>query len=229
MKAVFVAGTDTGAGKSVITGLLAGYLLDSGYRVVTQKWVQTGSAGRSPDIDTHLELMAKRRKDFCGHLRSMEPYIFKLAASPHLASGVEKKRIRLGKIRRSFNSLSAKFDRVIVEGSGGLLVPLDKEKLLIDAVKEMSLPVLLVAPNRLGAINSALLSIEAMRSRDIKIVGVIFNNNIKGEDGLVLKDNPVAVKRFGRVHILGTLAYSKDIRLMREAFAPIAAEIESRI
>ena len=173
MKAVFVAGTDTGAGKSVITGLLGGYLLDSGYRVVTQKWIQTGSAGAFTDIDTHLEFMAKRRRDFCGHLRSMEPYIFKLAASPHLASGAEKKRIRLSRIRRCFNSLSANFDRVIVEGSGGLLVPLGKKALLIDVVKEMRLPVLLVAANRLGAINSTLLSIEALKSRRIKIVGVI--------------------------------------------------------
>ncbi|MBU1038495.1 MAG: AAA family ATPase, partial [Candidatus Omnitrophica bacterium] len=97
------------------------------------------------------------------------------------------------------------------------------------AVKEMRLPVLLVASNRLGAINSALLSVEALRSRDIKIVGVIFNNNIKGEDRLVLKDNPVAVERFGRVHVLGTLAYSKDMRLMRKSFVRIAAEIESKI
>ncbi len=229
MKAIFVAGTDTGVGKSVITGLLGGYLLESGYRVVTQKWIQTGSAGRSPDIDTHLEFMAKRRSNFSGYLRSMEPYIFKLAASPHLASGAEKKRVRLGKIRRCFNNLSANFDSVIVEGSGGLLVPLDKEKLLIDAVKEMSLPVLLVAANRLGAINNTLLSIEALRSRGIKIVGVIFNNIIKDEDRLILEDNPVAVKTFGGVHILGTLTYSKDIRLLRKIFAPIAAEIESRI
>jgi len=229
MRALFVTGTDTNVGKSVITGLLARHLLEKGYSVVTQKWVQTGSKGRSTDIDTHLKFMAKGRSDFRDYLQSMAPYIFKLAASPHLASAAEKKIIRIGEIKRCLEDLSANFDRVIVEGSGGLLVPLDRERLLIDAVKEMRLPVLLVAANRLGAINSTLLSIEALRSRGIKIVGVIFNNIVKGEERLILKDNPVAVKTFGGVHVLGTLPSSKDMRTLRKAFAPIAAKMSGKI
>lgn len=229
MKAIFVAGTDTNVGKSVVTGLLARHLFESGYSVVTQKWVETGSRGRSTDIDTHLKFMAKGRDDFRAHLQSMAPYTFKLAASPHLASAAESKKISIGRIKRCFNDLSANFDRVIVEGSGGLLVPLDGKTLIVDAVKDMKLPVLLVAANRLGAINSTLLSIEALKSRGIKIAGVIFNNILKGEDRLILKDNPVAVKAFGRVRVLGTLPYSKDMMVLCRAFAPIAAEMRGNI
>lgn len=229
MKAIFVAGTDTGVGKSMITGLLGRYLLENGYRVVTQKWIQTGSAGNLRDIDTHLKLMAKRRSDFCGYLPSMAPYFFKLASSPHLAAGAEKKRIKISKIRRCLKNLSGGFDRVIIEGSGGLLVPLDKKLFLVDAIKKMRLPVLLVTANRLGAINSTLLSIEALKSRGIKTAGVVFNNILKNENGLILEDNPVTVKAFSGVEVFGTLPYAKNRELLHKAFVPIGNRMEGRL
>lgn len=229
MKAIFVAGTDTGVGKSVITGLLGSHMLRKGRRVVTQKWVETGAAAYSRDIELHLKLMAKRKISFPGHLSSMSPYVFRLASSPYLAARAENKKISIGRIKRCFKELSFDFDRVIVEGAGGLLVPVNKDALVIDIVKEMRLPVLLVAANRLGAINSTLLSIEALRSRDIKIIGVVFNNVLKDEDERILKDNPAAVKAFGDVSILGVLPYSKKIEFLRNPFARIARRIEERL
>ncbi len=195
MKAIFVAGTDTGVGKTVITGLLGRYLLENGYRVVTQKWIQTGSRKYKNDIDQHLKLMNKRRSDYHSHLKEMVPYEFKMAASPHLAARLENRRISESVIKKSLARLSKDFDFVIIEGIGGLLVPIDGKKLVIDIVRRMRLPVLLVAGNRLGAINSTLLSIEALRSRKMKILGVIFNNNSKGQDEMILKDNPKIVKK----------------------------------
>src|SRR3989338_6203609 len=83
---IFVAGTDTGTGKTVITGLLACYLLKKGFKVVTQKWIQTGNRSFSRDIGMHLKLMGKRKKDFSGYFSSMMPYIFRYPSSPHLAA-----------------------------------------------------------------------------------------------------------------------------------------------
>ena len=171
MNIVFVSGTDTGVGKTTVTRMLARSLLLKGYKVATQKWVETGVK------------------------KSGAIFAFKLAASPHLAAKLEGKTIKIGKIKRALRKLSKKHDFVIVEGTGGLLVPLTPTKLLIDVVKELKIPVLLVAANRLGAINHTLLSVEALRSRRMKILGVVFNNISRDENKLILKDNPRIVKK----------------------------------
>ena len=100
MKAVFVTGTDTGVGKTVVCGLLAKYLADSGSSVITQKWLQTGSEGFPEDIQTHLNLMGISKKDIEKHQPLVCPYAFKLPASPHLAAEVEKKSINAAKFFR---------------------------------------------------------------------------------------------------------------------------------
>ena len=178
MNAIFIAGTDTGVGKTVITKLLARHFSDRGHKIATQKWVETG-VRKSPAV-----------------------YSFKLAASPHLAARTEGRSIKIKKIKDALKKLSKNFDFVVVEGTGGLMVPLTKEKLFIDVVKELKLPVLLVSANRLGAINHTLLNLEALHSRKMKILGVIFNNISRNENALVLKENPEIVKRFiGKVPV----------------------------
>ena len=150
MKSVFITGTDTGVGKSVVCGALAGYLLNNGYSAVTQKWVQTGLYDCCADISVHLKLMGKKQKDMSEHLPYMNRYAYGLPASPHLAAGIEKKKINPVKIKSDFRRLSKRFDFVIVEGIGGLLVPYNRKNLLVDIVKELKLPVIIVAENKLS-------------------------------------------------------------------------------
>lgn len=207
VRSIFIAGTDTGVGKTIVTGMLARRLIEKGYSVVTQKWVQ---AGPSSDIDIHLKLMGKRKTDYTRYLRSMSPYWFKFASSPHLASTLEGRTIRIDRIKNSLKDLSGHFDFVLVEGSGGLLVPLTRKMLLIDLVKRLRMPVLLVAENRVGAINHVLLSVEALKARNIKILGVIFNTMSNRVDGRILKDNPDIVRRLTGIEILGEVPYLKS-------------------
>lgn len=207
MKAIFIAGTDTGVGKTIVTGILARRLMEKGYSVVTQKWIQTGP---SSDIDIHLKLMGKRKTDYARHLRSMNPYSFKSASSPHLASMLERRSIRIDRIKKSLKDLSGHFDFVLVEGSGGLLVPLTRNILLIDLVKRLRMSVLLVAENKLGAINHTLLSIEALKARNINILGVIFNTRSDSVDWRILKDNPNITRRLSGIEVLAVLPYLKS-------------------
>ncbi len=171
MRIIFIAGTDTGVGKTVVTRLLARHLSDKGYKVATQKWVETGV------------------------VKSQAVFSFKLAASPHLAARREGKTVNIKKIKKKLKKLSDDHDFIIVEGTGGLLVPLDERRLFIDIVKELKLPVLLVSANRLGTINHTLLSLEALRARKMKVLGVVFNNVTRRENKLILKDNPRIVKK----------------------------------
>lgn len=178
MSVIFVAGTDTGVGKTVITRLLAHHLSTRGHKVATQKWVETGVV-KGPAV-----------------------YSFKLATSPHLSARCEGRTINIKKIKDSLKKLSKKHDFVVVEGTGGLLVPITEKTLFIDLVKELNIPVLLVAANRLGAINHTLLSVEALKRRKVKLLGVVFNSISKKENALISKDNPRIVKKFiGKVPI----------------------------
>lgn len=229
MKILFIAGTDTGVGKTVITGLLARFLCDKGYRVVTQKWIQTGCYGFSTDVDAHLARMGKARRDFRRYLSDMMPYCFRLAVSPHLAACFQAERISAGKIKNSLNLLARHFDFVIVEGTGGLLVPISQSLTMADMVRQMKLPVVLVASNRLGAINHTLLSLEALKARRIKTLGVIFNQAFKGTDHKVLKDNPRIVHRISGESLLGVMPRFKDSRQMQQSFTKIGEAVLAKL
>ena len=196
MNGIFVTGTDTGVGKSVVTGLIARHLLDEGHSVITQKWVETGTKGFSKDIATHLKMMGKRRQDVHGLSKHLCPYSFGFPSSPHLAAKLENESISSGKIKSSFRYLQKRFDFVIVEGAGGALVPYNSKKLLIDIARDLKLPVIIVAENKLGAINHTLLTIEAVKKRGMKVIGVIFNSWRGRPDKKILEDNMDIVERF---------------------------------
>jgi len=227
MKAIFVTATDTGAGKTIISGLLGRFLTQKGINAVTQKWIQTGCGKFSADINTHLKLMKRKRHTLKAYLPFMSCYNFKLASSPHLASQLEKKAINPARIKKSFKALSDNFDFVIAEGIGGALVPINKRKLVIDIAKELKLPVLIVVENRLGAINQALLTVAALKQRNMKISGIIFNNIARGpEERIVLEDNPRIVGKITGERILGILPRIKDMDKLYNAFLPIARRIK---
>jgi dethiobiotin synthetase len=224
MKAVFVAGTDTGVGKTTVTGLLKSFLLDRGCQAVTQKWIETGVSNVGKDIvGLNGTVPPKGTLSISIPTMSLKPYTFKFPASPHLAAGLEGKKINKSKIKKSFLSLKNKFDFVIVEGIGGALVPFNRKELVIDIAKELKLPVLLVVANKLGCINHTLLTVEAIKRRGMKIEGLIFNSNKKfgKKEKIIAKDNPRIVKKLTGERILGILPYSRDGELLYKNFMPI--------
>ncbi len=225
MKGVFVTGTDTGVGKTVITGLLARYMIREGCNVVTQKWVQTGCPNfSSTDVAWHLKIMGRSKNDIHDYLEDILPYSFNTASSPHLACRIEGRRINPAKIIKSFRALTAAFEFVIVEGAGGALVPFDKNNLLVDIAKKLRLDVLIVAGNKLGAINHTLLTIEALRARKMGILGVVFNNQ-KSEKRIVAQDNPVILKALSRVRVFGVLARKDRFDRLYKDFIPLGKKI----
>lgn len=225
MRALFVTGTDTGVGKTVITGCLARYLFRKGYNVITQKWIQTGCNQNFPsDIKVHLKIMNHNLNDIKRYLPYVAPYVFNKAFSPHLASKMANKRISINKIMQSFKILSRRFDFVIVEGLGGVLVPLNEKRLVIDIVQQLDLSVLVVIGNKLGAINHTLLSIEALTLRKIKILGLVFNN-LKRENKRILRDNPRIIKSLTKQRIFGVLPREATYQKLYEKFIPIGERI----
>ena len=192
----FITGTDTGVGKTHITGLLARQLLAGGHRIVTQKWVQTG-AFVPADILEHDRLAGLCLDASWMPLRC--PYLFQNALSPHLAASLAGQTISINRLKKDFEKLSDFFDTVLVEGAGGILVPLTPEVLLIDVAIELGLEVIVVAPNRVGAINHALLTIRELQRRKAAIAGIVWNAMDETVLSEVLKDNPESVCRIGGI------------------------------
>ncbi len=221
---IFITGTDTDVGKTLVTGLLGEYLLKRSRSVITQKWVQSGCVGFPEDIDTHLSLMGRTRDSIAGHQEAVCPYVFALPASAHLAAEVESRRIDLAVIKEAYEQLESQFETVLVEGMGGALVPYSRKALLLDLVDELDLPVLIVAKNKLGAINHTLLTVEALQGRGITISGIIFNGP-EHESDAISQDNPQIIQDLTDLPILGTLPWIQEERALTEAFEPIGKAI----
>jgi len=224
-KGIFITGTDTAVGKTIITGLLGRFFVEQGINVVTQKWVETGCGEFSEDIDTHLRLMGIERQKMEKYLKDVVPYTFKFASSPHLAALMENREISSKMITRAFQNLACKFERVIVEGSGGALVPINAGELLVDIAKKLHLPVLIVAENKLGAINHTLLTIEALKKRNLKIIGVIFNRIVEQQEEIILKDNLEIIEKLSGIKVLGEVCYSENKEALYERFRPIGENV----
>ena len=169
-----VAGIDTGVGKSYCTGLLARYLLERSERVSTMKLVQTGCSGIAEDILLHRRLM-KTPLSAEDQEGISNPYVFKLPASPHLAATLEGTTIEEEKLNEAVAAMQKRYQWLVLEGAGGLLVPINSELLLLDYLASHHWPLVLVSSPRLGSINHTRLSLEAVKNRGMQLLGLVYN------------------------------------------------------
>lgn len=173
-KVLFVTGIGTDVGKSFVTGWLAREILASGKSCITQKMIQTGNVGFSEDIERHRQIMGTGYFDVdIKHVTA--PVIFSYPASPHLAAKIDGKTINLHKITEATEKLSSMFDHVIMEGAGGLMVPIEGDHLTANFISRHKLPVVVTVTGQLGSINHALLTFNAIRSFGISLFAVVYN------------------------------------------------------
>ena len=188
MKGVyFVSGIDTDIGKTVATGVLAKQLLQQGKSVITQKPVQTGCQNIADDIAVHRNIMGIPMQE-ADKQRLTMPEIFSYPASPHLAARLDGRVLDLDKIRTATQELAAQYEIVLVEGAGGLMVPLTENLLTIDYIRQQGYPVILVTSGRLGSINHTLLSFSALKQYGISLYSLIFNHIHDSKDETIAGD-----------------------------------------
>ncbi|HBN54115.1 MAG TPA: dethiobiotin synthase [Stenotrophomonas sp.] len=187
-EAIFVGGIDTEIGKTVATGWLARQWIEQGREVITQKLVQTGCVGASDDILLHRRLMGCGLFDEDRDGATM-PALYAYPASPHLAAQLEGRVLDLDAIAGATARLRARYGTVLVEGAGGLMVPLTAQLLTIDYVARQGWPVILVTSGRLGSINHTLLSLEAIAARGIALHGIAWNSRDDGSDEVVAAES----------------------------------------
>lgn len=191
----FISGIDTGIGKTYTTGYLAKLWNQQGKKTITQKLIQTGNVDISEDIQQHREIMGMGWFPEDESKLTM-PEIFTYPASPHLATKIDGREIDFQKIENATEQLAEKYDVVLLEGAGGLMVPLTTELLTIDYVAEKKLPVILVTSGRLGSINHTILSLEALKSRGLELYALAYNLKDQSQDELISKDTADYLKTY---------------------------------
>jgi dethiobiotin synthetase len=192
-----ISGIDTDIGKTVATGLMARALMAQGHSVITQKVVQTGCVGIAEDILHHRELMGMDLfpEDMSGLTC---PYVFAKGCSPHLAAELEGVSIDTMKIENSTKQLAARFDHVLLEGAGGLLVPLTSEMTFLDYLEIKAYPLVLVSSPRLGSINHTLATLELAQGRGIEVKGIVYNCSLASDPEIRRDSHDVFVRYLGK-------------------------------
>jgi adenosylmethionine---8-amino-7-oxononanoate aminotransferase len=200
-RGIFITGTDTGVGKTVVCAVLGTLLQRRGFDVGIMKPVQCGGQDA---------IFLKKILGVADPLDIVNPYLAKEPLSPHLAFGRQKVLINPAEIRLRFAKLCSQHDLVLVEGAGGLCVPLNDDYLIADLIKDLGLGLIIVARLGLGTINHTLLTVQQARARGINVLGVVFNEGKPQVHGLAEKTNPKAIQDFGKVEILGTVPFLKN-------------------
>ncbi len=201
MRALFVAGTDTAVGKTIVAGALASALKMKGLKVGVMKPIACGSR------EDAQFLMACAEAD--DSIELVNPVFLSRPLSPNLAAAMEKKKINLKLITKALRIFRKKYDYLIVEGCGGLLVPVTDNFFVVDLIPMMKAETILVSRSGLGAINHSLLSIEALRGRRSEPLGIIFNRLAGGLLSIPEKTNPEVISRISKVPSLGIFPFMK--------------------
>ena len=213
----FISGIDTGVGKTVVVGLLARWLRAAGRDVITVKMVQTGNVGFSEDLDAHRALagMPRLPEDDLG---LTAPQIFAFPSSPELAARLEGRMVDLEKIAHAVATCAAAHDFVLVEGAGGLAVPLTADTLAVDFASVQGWPLILVASGRLGSVNHTILSLEAAKARRMSVTGVVYNW-CPDADPVIDADTPAVTRR-----TLERLGFPPVVVHMRKQVRPVFSD-----
>jgi dethiobiotin synthase len=190
LRGLFVTGTDTGVGKTVVSAALLLRYRPIG-RVRYWKPIQTGTV-----VDDDTQTVASLAG--CGPAAVLDQGIrLPDPLSPHLAASRVGQRVGLEPLV-DLGASQAPDDRWIVEGAGGVLVPINESTLMVDLIRRLGLPAVVVARTSLGTINHTLLTLEALRARDVPVAGVVMN-------GAPNPDNRASIQSYGRVQVLGEL------------------------
>ncbi len=197
MSGIFLTGTDTNVGKTIITVGLTSFVRKLGIDCVALKPVETGcklNHGELYPEDGHFLWRASQESI---SLDDVTPFRFSLPASPYRAAALQDSRLRISDIIEHIRAIEETHDLVIVEGAGGLFAPIEENRTFVDLMKELSFPVVLVARLKLGTINHTMLSIEALTRRNLDILCVVLSK-CEMDEGPEEKYTPDDIKRMIR-------------------------------
>ncbi len=225
---IFITGTDTDVGKTVVSAGLALVLRGRGMKVGVMKPVATGCYGSDEKlISQDAAFLMEAAQNEYPPLTS--PSRFRNPLSPNVAAMLEKKEVDVPNILKSYRELQKHYDFIIVEGVGGLMVPLKKDYYVANLIRDMGLPIVIVSYAGLGAINHTLLTVDAATIRGLEVRGIIFNRVAVANYSLAELTNPKVIHDLSGVPILGSLPNIEGLNMDNCQFGKLKEIFQERI
>jgi dethiobiotin synthetase len=210
-KGFFVTGTDTGVGKTIITAALIKVISRPGFTTGGMKPVESGCLQQGDVLVPSDGMFIKTIAHMEENIRQITPCCFKSPLAPLPASENEDISVDFEKINKAFADISGNYDVVIVEGIGGLLVPITRNYFVIDMAKYFNLPLIVVSRPSLGTINHTMLTVNYALKEGLRVAGIIINYNQPPENTLAEATNAEIIKRVSPVPVIGIFPYLTDM------------------
>jgi len=211
-KGIFISATDTNAGKTYITSLLLQALHERGITAYGYKPVAAGDREDAKALQQGLAAGLS--------LDEINPIYLQNATAPYVATLLEGRAVDLDVVEAGYRNLAARCDLVLVEGVGGVAVPLTASQDVSSLVKQLDIPVILVVENKLGAINHCLLSVSYLRAKGIKILGLILNSR-QDEWNTACITNKAVIEQLSGLPILAEVIAEQDFIDIDELLAQL--------
>ena len=227
-KGLFITGTDTGVGKTLVTGGLAACFRESGIPIGVMKPAETGCRLRGGERIASDARFLQYMSGTGDRQEQIVPYRFRSPLAPQVAAEREGVRIRLSRIVSLYEEISSRHSVTLVEGAGGLLVPYTRTARTLEIIVRLKLPVLVVSRTGLGTLNHTLLTLESLARSGVRILGMVLNN-VEGSRGIAEQTNPGALRHWTKVPILGTIPHTQGLRTDRGSKQQIARLVSRHV
>ncbi len=232
-KGFFITGTDTGVGKTIIAAAIIKALQASGVNVCGMKPVETGCSRVGTNLYPADGMFLKKVAMMEEPMHYVTPYCFENPVAPSLASEMEGCSISAATIMERFDVLLSKYHSVVVEGVGGILVPIKKDYFVLDLAGEMGLPLIVVTRPSIGTVNHTLLTVNYALKEGIKVSGIVVNFSRPSEGTVAENTSHLVLQQMCPVPVLGVFPHLKSLEdefLERAAMKHLnIAEMKSQI
>lgn len=213
----FIIGTDTNVGKTYVASALVRHFAKAGYQTIGMKPIASGCE-QTPDGDLLNDdvLALSTASNVVAPLDLTNPYRFSPAIAPHIAAEQAEEIIDCEKIKQAYHELTQLAEVVVVEGAGGFLVPLNRQETLADLAVTLNIPIILVVGMRLGCINHALLTVEAIKSRGLTLAGWVANQ--VDAEMPVFEENLASLQQRIAAPCISVVLWQKDVHFNADSF-----------
>jgi dethiobiotin synthetase len=211
LRGVFVTGTGTGVGKTVVSAGLLTSLRDSGISALPVKPVQTGCSGgtlSASDLGFSLRMAGLRPE--ANLMNLMCQFRYRQACSPHLAGRLDGRIMNIESVKGAMTILQKGCDCMVAEGAGGIMVPINSSEMMIDLMVDLGWPIVLVARGDLGTINHTLLSLDVLNRAGLRTVAVVVNH-LDEDNSIAARYNADSISEFGGVPLVAEIPHMQDV------------------
>jgi dethiobiotin synthetase len=218
LKGLFITGTDTGVGKTVVTAAIVAWLRHQGLKPGVMKPIETGVDSECSSASNSDALFLMECGGIVDTLAEVCPIRLKLAASPYQAALIENRVLQPETIVSAYRTLSERYDWMLVEGIGGVQVPITLDYAVVNLMRDLDLPAVVVARYELGTLNHTLMTLNTLKQNGIPVKGIVFNQSGPEALDAIEQDQPRLIEQLSGIKVLGKFPYIDNLNT--QSFSP---------